>query len=71
MGNCQSMFSEDPILIYDSLLQNEPFFNSGLNKEVLKRCCKGTYAGIRSTYKKFAGEKVRYLQTGKWWNELF
>ena len=70
MGNCQSMFSVDPILIYDRLLQNEPFFNSRLNKEPLKAICKGTYAGIRSNYKKFSDEKVR-LQTGKWWNELF
>ena len=68
MGNCQSMFSKDAILIYDRLLQNEPLFNSGLNKEILK-VCKGTYAGIRS-YKKFAGEKVS-LQTGKWWRCLF
>ena len=58
------MFSVDPILIYDRLLQNEPFFNSRFNKKVMDYFCKGTYAGIRS-YKKFAGEKVR-LQKGKW-----
>ena len=66
MGNCQSMFSEDVSLICDRLLQNEPFFNSGFNKKVMDYFRKGTYAGIRSNYKKFAVEKVR-LQTGKWW----
>ena len=62
--------SVDPILIYDRLLQNEPFLNSGINKKVIDYFCKGTYAGIRSNYKKFAGEKVS-LQTGKWWRCLF
>ena len=68
MGNCHSMFSEDKILIYDRLLQNYPFFNSGFNKEVLNAISKGTYAGIRN-YRKF-NEKVS-LQTGKWWKVLF
>ena len=53
MGNCQSMLSEDEILIYDRLLQNDPFLNSGFNKEVLKAICKGTYAGIRNNYGKY------------------
>ena len=70
MGNCQSMFSKDKILIYDRLLQNYPFFNSGFNKEVLDFVCKGTYAGIRNNYGKFLDEKVS-LQTGKWWKVLF
>ena len=60
MGNCQSMFSKDKILIYDRLLQNYPFFNSGFKKEVLNVIGKGTYAGIRN----YLNEKV---QTGKWW----
>ena len=68
MGNCQSMFSKDRILIYDRLLQNYPFFNSGFNKEVLNFIGKGTYAGIRN-YKKL-NEKVS-LQTGKWGKVLF
>ena len=70
MGNCHSMFSEDKILIYDRLLQNYPFFNSGFNKEVLNAFGKGTYAGIRNNYGKFLDEKVG-LQTGKWWKVLF
>ena len=70
MGNCQSMFSKDTILIYDRLLQNYPFFNSGFNKEVLNVIGKGTYAGIRNNYGKFLDEKVS-LQTGKWWKVLF
>ena len=70
MGNCHSMFSEDEILIYDRLLQNNPLFNSGFNKEALKAICKGTYAGIRNNYGKFLDEKVS-LQTGKWWRCLF
>ena len=68
MGNCQSMFSKDEILIYDRVLQNEPFFNSGINKNALDFVCKGTYTGIRNNYRKFADEKV---QTGKWWKVLF
>ena len=70
MGNCQSMFSKDEILIYDRLLQNDPFFNSGFNKEALNAICKETYAGIRNNYGKFFDEKVG-LQTGKWWKFLF
>ena len=70
MGNCQSMFSKDEILIYDRLLQNDPFFNSGFNKEALKAICKGTYADIRNNYGKFLDEEVS-LQTGKWWRCLF
>ena len=70
MGNCQSMFSVDSILIYARLLQNEPFFNSGFIKNAIDYVCRGTYAGIRSNYKKHPDEKVS-LQTGKWWNELF
>ena len=66
MGNCLSMFSEDVILKCDRFIQNEPLLNSGLYKEALKAICKGTYAGIRSNYKKYSDEKVR-LQTGKWW----
>ena len=69
MGNCHSMLSEDEILIYDGVLQNDPFLNSGFNKEALKATSKGTYAGIRNSYGKF-NEKVR-LQTGKWWRCLF
>ena len=69
MGNCHSMFSKDKILIYDRVLQNEPFFNSGLYKETLKAICKETYAGIHN-YKKYPDEKVR-LQTGEWWRCLF
>ena len=64
------MFSEDEILIYDRVLQNDPFLNSGINKEVLKAICKGTYAGIRKNYGKFLDEKVS-LQTDKWWRCLF
>ena len=70
MGNCQSMFSKDEILIYDRLLQNEPFLNSGLNKKALDFICKGTYTGIHNNYGKFLDEKVG-LQTGKWWKVLF
>ena len=66
MGNCQSMFSKDQILIYDRLLQNDPFLNSGFNKEALKAISKETYAGIRNNYGKFLDEEVS-LQTGKWW----
>ena len=62
------MVSVDPILIYDSLLQNEPFFHSGSKKEALNVVCKGTYAGIRS-YMKCVDEKK--VQTGKWWRCLF
>ena len=69
MGNCQSMFSKDEILIYDRLLQNDPFFNSGFNKEALNAISKGAYAGIRNNYRKLNG-KVS-LQTGKWWKVLF
>ena len=68
MGTCHSMFSKDKILIYDRLLQNYPFFNSGFNKEVLNVIGKGTYAGIRN-YRKL-NEKVS-LQKGKWWKVLF
>ena len=64
MGNYHSMFSEDQILIYDRVLQNYPFFNSGFNKEVLNAFSKGTCAGIRN-YRKL-NEKVS-LQKGKWW----
>ena len=56
------MFSEDEILVYDRLLQNHPFFNSGFNKQLLNAFGKGTYAGIRNNYRKL-NEKVR-LQTG-------
>ena len=60
MGNCLSMFSEeDLILMYDRLLQNDPFLNSILNKKVIKAIYKGTYAGIRNNYGKFPNEKVR------------
>ena len=69
MGNCQSMFSKDEILIYDRLLQNDPFFNSGFNKEALNAIGKGAYVGIRNNYRKL-NEKVS-LQTGKWWKVLF
>ena len=68
MGNCHSMFSEDQILLYDTVLQSYPSFNSGFNKGVLNTFSKGTYAGVRN-YWKF-DEKVR-LQTGKWWKVLF
>ena len=64
------MFSADPILIYDRLLQNDPFLNSGLNKKALDAIYKGTYAGIRNNYRKFCNEKVK-LQIGKWWRCLF
>ena len=60
------MFSKDEILIYDRLLQNDPFYNSGFNKEALNAIGKGAYAGIRS-YRKL-NEKV---QTGKWWKVSF
>ena len=69
MGNCQSMFSKDEILIYDRLLQNDPFFNSRFNKEALNAIGKGVYAGIRNNYRRF-NEKVS-LQTGKWWKFYF
>ena len=59
MGNCQSMFSEDLILTYERLLRNEPFPNPGLNKEVLKAMCKGTYSGIHNNYIKFCNEKKK------------
>ena len=65
MGNCQSMFSKDQNLIYDRVLQNDPFLNSGFKKKALDFVCKGTYAGIRNNYGKL-NEKVS-LQTGKWW----
>ena len=68
MGNYHSTFSEDKILIYDRLLQNYPFFNSGFNKEVLNAIGKGAYTGIRN-YRKL-NEKVS-LQKGKWWKVLF
>ena len=68
MGNCHSMFSENQILMCDRLLQNDPFLNSGFNKELLNPFSKRTYAGIRS-YWKF-NEKVG-LQTGEWWRCLF
>ena len=29
------MFSDDKILIYDRALQNDPFLNSGINKNTL------------------------------------
>ena len=63
------MLSEDEILIYDRLLQNDPFLNSGINKNALDFVFKGTYAGIRNNYGKF-NEKVS-LQTDKWWRCLF
>ena len=66
MGNCQSMFSKDQNLIYDRILQSDPFLNSGCNKKALDFVCKGAYAGIRNNYGKFFDEEVR-LQTGKWW----
>ena len=66
MGNCQSMFSKDQNLIYDMILQNYSFLNSGWNKKALDFVCKGTYAGIRNNYGKFFDEEVS-LQTGKWW----
>ena len=68
-GNCQSMFSKDKILIYDRVLQNDPLFNSGFNKQVLNAIGKGTLAGIHNNYKKY-NEKVS-LQIGKWWKVLF
>ena len=64
------MFSVDEILIYDRLLQNDQFLNSGINKNALAFVCKGTYAGIRNNYGKFLDAKVN-LQTGKWWKVLF
>ena len=64
------MFIVDAILIYDRVLQNDPFLNSGINKNALAFFCKGTYAGIRNNYEKFLDEKVS-LQTGKWWGCLF
>ena len=70
MGNCHSMFREDVILIYDRVLQNNLFLNSGINKKALDFVCKGTYAGIHNNYGKFLDEKVS-LQTGKWWRCLF
>ena len=70
MGNCHSMFSKDEILIYDRVLQNYLFLNSGINKKALDFACKGTYAGMRNIYGKFLDEKVS-LQTGKWWRCLF
>ena len=64
------MFREDGILIYDRVLQNNLFLNSGINKKALDFVCKGTYAGIHNNYGKFLDEKVS-LQTGKWWRCLF
>ena len=64
------MFSVDAILICDRLLQNDPFLNSGFNKETLKALCKGTYAGMRNNYGKFL-DGIVSLQTGKWWRCLF
>ena len=64
------MFREDVILIYDRVLQNNLFLNSGINKKALDFVCKGTYAGIHNNYGKFLDEKVS-LQTGKWWRCLF
>ena len=70
MGNCQSMFSKDQILIYDRILQNDRLLNLRCNKKALDFVCKRTYAGIRNNYGKFLDEKVS-LQTGKWWRCLF
>ena len=70
MGNCQSMFSKDTNLIYDRILQNDPFLNSGWNKNALDFVCKRTHAGIRNNYGKFFDEEVS-IQTGKWWRCLF
>ena len=70
MGDCQSMFSVDSILIYNRVLQNDPFLNSRFNKESLKAICKGTYTGMRNNYGKFLDEKVS-LQKDKWWRCLF
>ena len=63
------MFSKDEILIYHRLLQNDPFFNSGFNKEALNAIDKGEYVRIRNNYRKL-NKKVS-LQTGKWWKVLF
>ena len=64
------MFSKDVSLIYDKVLQNDPFLNSGFIKNAIDYVCRGTYAGMRSNYKKHPDEKVS-LQTGKWWRCLF
>ena len=60
------MFSKDQNLIYEMILQNDPFLNSGCNKKALDFVCKGAYAGIRNNYGRFLDEEVS-LQTGKWW----
>ena len=70
MGTCQSMFSKYQNLIYEMILQNYPFFNSGFNKNALDFVWKGTYAGICNNYGEFLDEEVS-LQTGKWWRFLF
>ena len=63
------MFSKDEILMYDRLLQNDPFFNSGFKKEALNAIGKETYGGIRNNYRQL-NEKVS-LQKGNWWKVLF
>ena len=60
------MFSKDQNLIYEMILQNDSFLNSGCNKKALDFVCKGAYAGVRNNYGKFLDEEVS-LQTGKWW----
>ena len=66
MGNCQSMFLEDEIML---VIANDPFLNLGRNKAYIKRC-NGTYLGMRALIAKFPDEGLR-LQTGKWWRCLF
>ena len=62
MGNCQSMFSKDQNLIYDSILQNKPLLNLRCNKKALNAICKGTYAGIRNNYGKFLNKETEFLK---------
>ena len=45
------MFGEDEILIYDRVLQNDPFLISGFIKEAIDFAFKGTYAGMRNINK--------------------
>ena len=63
------MFSEDPVLICDRPLPNEPVVKIMFQKKAIKAIyAKRTYAFIRNHYKKCPDEKV---QTGKWWSCLF
>ena len=56
------MFSEDGILIYDRVLQNDPFLISGFIKEAIDFAFRGTYAGMRNINKMRLGDVEIDLQ---------